>query len=295
MNFNHEHHFEYAVTESMGPGLARVTARNPGPMTFHGTGTYLLGRKPGLVIDPGPRVDEHRHALEQVLTKGKPTHILVTHRHHDHAGLAKPLSKATGAPVLAFGGATKDPVFELDGESSQNGFSPDLSLAEGDVVEGDDYRLEVVHTPGHTSDHLCFVDHRHRRVFCGDHIMAWSTTVILPPDGHVGRYIESLERLLDYPDYVFWPTHGPPISDPGSWIRELVAHRLEREQQLIDALAGAPRIVDTLVTRVYGDIDPRLAAPARASLMAGISWLLERGLIVRVDTDDQDRPAYQLA
>lgn len=295
MKFNREHHFEYAVAESLGAGLVRLTARNPGPMTFHGTGTYLLGRRSNVVIDPGPGIDEHLRGLQSVLVSGQLTHILITHRHHDHATLATPLSKSSGAPVLAFGGASADPASELEGESSQIGFSPDRQLSDGEVVESEDVRLEVIHTPGHTSDHLCFIDHEHQRVFCGDHIMAWSTTVIVPPDGHVGRYIKSLERLLDYPGYIFWPTHGPPITNPDEWIRALIAHRIDREQQLLGTLASGPHDVDTLLARVYGDIDARLVGAARASLMAGIYWLLERERIIRIDGSDEHRPIYRLA
>ncbi len=293
MKFNREHVFDYAVAENVGPGLVRVTARNPSAMTFHGTGTYVLGADHGAILDPGPRMDEHFNALTTLLSGGNPSHILVTHRHQDHAGLASTLSQAIGVPVAACGGGDVVVDEGLGSETPARDYHPDIGLFDGDVIEGRDFRLEVVYTPGHTSDHVCFVDPDHRRVFCGDHIMAWSTSVIVPPDGHVGHYLDSLERLLAYPDHVFWPTHGPPIREPVRWIGELIEHRHWRERQLLDELSAGPATADKLLQRIYGDIDPRLARAARASLMAGIAWAMDRNLVER--DDDHEPPAYRLS
>lgn len=276
MKFDRTHSFEYATAEQVAPELVRITARNPGVMTFHGTGTYLVGRRRGAVIDPGPKLEEHRLAVAAAVEEGELEHILVTHRHQDHAGLAKALSSSTEVPVSAFDSEPEAAVGQVEGEKPEVGFMPDVPMEDGDVIEGAGFTLEALHTPGHTGDHLCFVDHEHRRVFCGDHIMAWSTTVIIPPDGHVGRYLESLERLLEFARYTFWPTHGPPIRDAGRFIRGLIEHRRQRERQLVDALACGPATVDSLVEVIYGGLDPRLLRAARQSLLAGLFWLMEQ-------------------
>lgn len=286
MNFDRDHAFEYATPEQIAPGLTRVTARNPSAMTFHGTGTYVLGEPFGAMIDPGPRLDEHRDVLTGMLGDTRPSHLLVTHRHQDHAGLARSLADALDLPVSARGaGEVADEG--LGSETPAPDYQVDIALADGAVIEGADFRLEVVHTPGHTSDHLCFIEPDRKWVFCGDHVMAWSTSVIVPPDGHVGRYLESLERLLAFEDHVFWPTHGPPIRDPGRWIRELVEHRHERERQLLEELAAGPASAGQLVGRIYGDIDPRLVRAARASLLAGVAWAREKGLVI-VDDEGEE-------
>ncbi|KAA3621531.1 MAG: MBL fold metallo-hydrolase [Proteobacteria bacterium] len=215
---------------------------------------------------------------------------MVTHRHQDHAGLADAVSSSLDAPVVAWGGFARGGSARLDGEDREPGFVPDVPLADGDVVEGPGFSLTALHTPGHTSDHMCFVDSVNRRVFCGDHIMAWSTTVILPPDGHVGGYLDSLERLKKYHDHVFWPTHGPPIAEPARYIDQLIAHRAERERQLVEALSDGPADADTLVSRVYHDIDPRLKGAARQSLIAGLEWLIEKGEAIRSSAE----PCYRL-
>lgn len=293
MDFDREHSFRYAEAETVGSGLTRVTARNPGALTFHGTGTYLLGARHGVVIDPGPKIQEHFDVLTELTGRGHPEHVLVTHRHQDHAGLAHALAASAGIGVAAYGTQRRDGPDSLDGETPEPGFVPDTRLSDGDLIEGPDYKLEVMHTPGHTADHICFIDKPNRRVFCGDHIMAWSTTVILPPDGHVGRYIESLQRLRHFGGFVFWPTHGPPISDPVAWIDQLIAHRRHRERQLLDALKSGPVGVETLLSRVYPDIEPRLRGAARQSLLAGLEWLLEQGAAI-LEHDGANRPIYGL-
>ncbi len=281
VRFQRQHDFDYGVAEAVAPSLVRITARNPSAMTFHGTGTYVLGDG-AVVIDPGPPLDDHLAVLLDHLEGGRPQHLLVTHHHHDHAGLAGALSRHAGVAISAHGhpGARRAGNGE---EVPAAYYHTDIPLVDGDVVEAGELRLRVVHTPGHTSDHLCFVDETHRRVFCGDHVMGWSTSVIVPPDGDLGHYLASLERLLDYPDHVFWPTHGAPITDPAPYLRALIDHRRARQRQLLDELAHGPATADALVARIYAGIDPVLQRPARASLMAGIHFALQQGQVEALD------------
>ncbi|GJL80728.1 MAG: MBL fold metallo-hydrolase [marine bacterium B5-7] len=296
MDFDRNHVFEYASAESVAPGLLRVTAPNPGPLTFHGTGTYLIGNPPTAMIDPGPPIVDHANALMTALNGQPLAHIVVTHGHNDHAGLAAMMKTLTGAAIAAFDFGASDQNTHQDvnlaGETENHDFITDIPLTDGSVIEGPGYRLEAVHTPGHTGDHLCFVDHAERRVFCGDHIMAWSTTVILPPDGHVGRYIESLERLLEFEDFVFWPTHGPPVKKPATWIRQLIAHREERQLQIVSALTEQPVSADVLLKTVYRDLPPNLTGAALQSLLAGLNWLIEQGQALIIENETRSQKLY---
>ncbi len=255
-------------------------------MTFHGTGTYLLGDREVVVIDPGPALPEHEDCLCRALVDRRPEIILVTHRHQDHAGLARSLARRLDIPVAAFGNLRRSPSTPLGSESEQAGFVPDRTLRDREHLDTVAGTLEVLHTPGHTGDHLCFVDHGHRRVFCGDHVMAWSTSVIIPPDGHVGRYLESLERLRRFSNYTFWPTHGPPITDAGEWLDALIEHRRSRQRQIVAALTQGPATSEELLSRIYGALSPVLRSAARQSLLAGLAYLVELGQAAAPDAAD---------
>ena len=276
--FNRDHQFCYGSAEKVAPGVRRITAENPGPYTFYGTGSYILGEGEVAVIDPGPEMPEHHQALCDAISRERVTHLVVTHCHLDHAGLARRFAHSCGQKILGFvhGDDWSKP---LGAESAASNYRPDQGLRDGDLLEGADYRLRVLHTPGHTSDHLCLVDETNGNLYCGDHIMAWSSTVILPPDGNMGQYIKNLERLKRFDDYTFWPTHGPCITRPSQWISQLLNHRQEREEQLVGTLKKGPASPLGLVTKLYPDLDPRLHGAASQSIFAGLLYLRERELV----------------
>lgn len=279
--FNHDFEFRYGIVEPVTDGIRRIVARNPGPFTGPGTGTYIIGRGEVAVIDPGPMLPDHVDALLAGLGEETVSHILVTHTHADHSPAARLLRQRTGAPVFAFGPHARDSAGELEGGVDRE-FVPDFLLDDGDEVPGDGWSLEVIHTPGHCSNHICFAWPGAGALFCGDHIMAWSTPVIIPPDGSVGDYIESLDRLSQRPERVFYPTHGTPITDPGDFIAKVREHRLHRVEQVAAAIADGVDNLPSLRRRIYTDIPRNLEAGAELSLLASILYLQERGRVYKV-------------
>ena len=286
--FNHEFEFRYGIVEPVTDGIRRIVARNPGPFTGPGTGTYIIGRGEVAVIDPGPMLPDHVDALLAGLGEETVSHILVTHTHADHSPAARLLRQRTGAPVFAFGPHAKDSAGELEGGVDRE-FVPDFLLDDGEVVPGDGWSLEVIHTPGHCSNHICFAWPGAGALFCGDHIMAWSTPVIIPPDGSVGDYIESLDRLSQRPERVFYPTHGTPITDPGDFIAKVREHRLHRVEQVAAAIADGVDNLPSLRRRIYTDIPRNLEAGAELSLLASILYLQERGHVLEVGNGQRRR------
>lgn len=270
---------EYGAVDAVSPLIRRIVARNPGPFTFRGTGTYIVGRGKVAVIDPGPDLAEHVDALLRALEGETVTHILVTHTHRDHSPAAAALKATTGAPTFGFGPhGTVGEAVEAGGDFD---FVPDQRMSDGDSVEGPGWRLEAVHTPGHTSNHLCFALPQERALFSGDHVMGWSTTVIAPPDGDMAHYMASLERLLGRGDAIYWPTHGGPIHDPQAHVRALIAHRRARGDAILAALTAGPATPAELVSKVYEDLDPRLVRAAARSVLAHLIELAERGKVAR--------------
>jgi glyoxylase-like metal-dependent hydrolase (beta-lactamase superfamily II) len=246
---------------AIAPGVRRVTAANPGVMTGPGTNTYILGDDELALIDPGPALDAHRDALLAVVGD-RLRWIFCTHTHRDHSPLARALREATGAEVLGFG-ATPD-----DGRQDE-GFAPDRVLGDGDVVNWGGHRLRAVHTPGHASNHLCYLLEDHGVLFTGDHVMQGSTVVISPPDGDMQAYLDSLERLLELPVGAFAPGHGHVIAAPQDEVRRLIAHRLGREEKIHAALAATgPATLEQLVRRAYDDVPERIHNVAMRSLHA---------------------------
>lgn len=286
--FNHEFEFRYGIVEPVTDGIRRIVARNPGPFTGPGTGTYIIGRGEVAVIDPGPMLPDHVDALLAGLGEETVSHILVTHTHADHSPAARLLRQRTGAPVFAFGPHARDSAGELEGGVDRE-FVPDFLLDDGEVVPGDGWSLEVIHTPGHCSNHICFAWPGAGALFCGDHIMAWSTPVIIPPDGSVGDYIESLDRLSQRPERVFYPTHGTPITDPGDFIAKVREHRLHRVEQVAAAIADGVDNLPSLRRRIYTDIPRNLEAGAELSLLASILYLQERGHVLEVGNGQRRR------
>ncbi|MAK80729.1 MBL fold metallo-hydrolase [Phenylobacterium sp.] len=274
--------FEYGVCDQVSPLIRRVVARNPGPFTFMGTGTYIVGRGEVAVIDPGPDLPEHLEAILAALEPGeRVTHILVTHHHSDHSPLARPLKAKTGAAIYgcAVGAAAEESTIRTEAGADFD-FAPDVSLCGGgQVLEGPGWTLEAVATPGHTSNHICFALKEENALFSGDHIMGWSTTVITPPDGDMTDYMESLERVKARDFDVLWPTHGPPIREVTPFIEAYATHRRAREAQVLAAVGeGYERIVD-MVPKLYADVDPRLHPAAARSVLGHMIDLVRRGKV----------------
>ncbi|MBI1777897.1 MAG: MBL fold metallo-hydrolase [Proteobacteria bacterium] len=268
----------YGILETVSPLIRRIVANNPGPFTFRGTGTFVVGQGKVAVIDPGPDLAAHVDALLAALAGETVTHILVTHTHRDHSPAAAPFKRATGAPTLGFGphgrvGETGEAGADLD-------FKPDRVLADGDVVEGAGWRLQALHTPGHASNHLCFALPEERALFSGDQVMGWSTTVVAPPDGNMTEYMRSLAGLGRRDDAVYWPTHGGPIRDPRAHVRRLIEHRQARRRAILAQLGPHPATPASLVPSVYPGLDQALVAAAARSLTAHLIELAEEGLAV---------------
>jgi len=269
----------------VAPGLRQVLAPNPSPMTLHGTNTWIVGEGRVAVIDPGPALPAHLAAILAALGPGEAvSHILVTHAHLDHSAASRPLAEATGAPVLAFGDALagRSPVMAQlagtgGGEGVDTGFAPDVVLADGTEVAGEGWTLTALHTPGHFGNHLSFA--WGERLFTGDQVMGWSSSLISPPDGDVAQYMASLKRLAAVGARVAHAGHGPDIADPAARIAELAAHRRQREAEVLAALTGAPADAATLAARIYTDTPPALLGAAARNVLAHLVDLSERGLI----------------
>lgn len=276
--FNRDLDFVYGRVDQLSPLIRRVIARNPSPFTFHGTGTYIVGQGDVAVIDPGPDLPEHRQALLDCLAKERVTHILITHSHDDHCGGAAAFQEVVSAPTYGFGphpGHENEPAEA----GADEAFTPDHHLAEGDILAGPGWRLQALHTPGHLSNHLCFALEEESALFTGDHVMAWSTSVVVPPHGHMGVYIRNLERLLDRADRIYYPTHGAPIERPRGFVRGLIHHRRRREADILACLAADTDTIPAIVARLYRDVPPKLHAAAAQSIHAHLIDLQERGLI----------------
>ena len=278
--FRREIAFEYGRLEPVAPGIRRIVAKNPGPFTFKGTGTYVVGEGEVAVIDPGPELEEHVAALLASLAEEQVTHILVTHTHRDHSPAAKALKAATGAPTYGFGphagGRRGEAGVEEGGDWD---FAPDVVVRDGEPVAGGKWRFEAVHTPGHTSNHLCFALPNSGILFSGDHVMGWSTSVIAPPDGDMAAYMASLDKLLARQDAVYWPTHGPAITEPQRHVRAFIAHRREREAGIIDCLKAGVEATDKIVEHLYAGLNPALRGAAARSVLAHLIDLIGRDIV----------------
>lgn len=272
----------YGESVRVSPLIARVLAKNPGPFTFKGTGVYIVGDKEVAVIDPGPLIDEHVAALKRALEGKRVSHILVTHTHSDHSPAAEPLKLWCGARTFAFGphGSghhDEGPRVEEGGDQS---FVPDVRLKDGDVINGSGWTMEAVHTPGHTSNHLCFGLREEKALFSGDHVMGWSTTVVTPPDGNMREYMDSLRKLQARSDRIFYPTHGAPVTDPGPFLGAYLEHRLVREAQILACLRQGVGAIPAIVERLYVDVDRRLHPAAARSVLAHLIQLSEEGRVL---------------
>jgi len=273
--------FEYGRVDQVSPRIRRVIAENPGPFTFHGTGTHIVGEGEVAVIDPGPMLDAHLQALLGAVAGERVAAILVTHDHADHAPLAQALAERTGAPIL---GGQPHPDRQAPPQGVEEGvdrsYRPSRILADGERIPGPGWTLRALTTPGHTANHVCYVLEEDNALFSGDHVMGWSTTVITPPDGDMTAYYASLRKTIDGGFATLWPTHGPPIIEPDPFLHAYLNHRLRREANILAVLARGPAPVDALVAEVYVGLDPRLRVAAAASVLAHLLHLVRAGRVV---------------
>ncbi|MBY5664204.1 MBL fold metallo-hydrolase [Rhizobium leguminosarum] len=274
----------YGRAVPVAPGVERITAENPGPFTFFGTNSYIVGSSSVAVIDPGPEDEAHFQALMAALAGRAVTHIVVSHTHRDHSPLAKRLQAATGAVTVGQGPhrpARPLRAGEINpfSESSDLSFVPDITLSGGEILSGDGWALSAVLTPGHTANHAAFALEGRDILFSGDHVMAWSTSIVAPPDGSMADYMASLDRLIEREDRLLLPGHGGPVTEPASFLRALKAHRLKREQAVLARIRAGDRGIAEMVKAIYRDTDPKLHGAAALSVLAHIEDLLERGEI----------------
>lgn len=264
-----------------GKPLAVVLAPNPSPLTGPGTNTFLLGRDRVAVIDPGPDLPAHRAAILAAVGPGRITHIFVTHAHLDHSGGGRALARETGAPILAFGDAKAGRRSGIEGLAGGEGvdadFAPDVTLADGARIEGEDWALTAHHTPGHFGNHLSF--QWDDLVLTGDVVMGWSSTLISPPDGDLADYFRTLERLAALGARRFLPAHGAPVDDPAARLAELAAHRRSRSAQIMAALREGPADAAALTARLYRDVDPILHPAAARNVLAHLVALADLGAL----------------
>ena len=275
--FNRDFPLKPGVVDEARPGVRRVLCNNPSPFTFTGTVSYIVGKGNVAIIDPGPDNEAHAKALLDAVKGETVSHIVVTHTHLDHSPGARLLKARTGAMVLGCG-----PHGE-EGEAVEAGgdyaFVPDTRLYDGDQVKGEGWTLSTVHTPGHTSNHLCYALEEEASLFTGDHVMGWSTSVVSPPDGDMAQYMASLTKLLARPDQLYYPTHGAPIARPQAYVEQLLEHRREREEQVLACLREGRNSIAQMVEKLYADVDPRLHRAAGRSVLAHLLKLVEEGRV----------------
>jgi len=280
--FNRSVDVDYGVAEEIAPGVRRIVANNPGPYTFLGTNTYLVGTGSVAVIDPGPADAAHLEAIAKA-TKGEcVTHILITHSHRDHCDGAKPLQDMLGGEIVAYGptGTSRGAGSPGLGDAFvDSAFRPDRPVADGDTLKGGDFALDVLHMPGHAPDHLCFALVGKRTVFTGDHVMGWNTTVIAPPEGNMADFLASLERLMQRHDKIFLPAHGGRIQTPQRVVRAYITHRKWREQTILACLDEDVCTIPRIVARLYGALDADLKEAAALSVLAHLEHLIARDMV----------------
>lgn len=270
--------------EEVAVGVRRIIAPNPSPFTFTGTCTYILGTGQVAIIDPGPDLPEHVAAVLEAVKGESVTHVVVTHTHRDHSPASRAIVAATGAATFGEGPhRPARPLFigevnPLDA-SADTDFIPDIRLGDGDVIAGDGWTLEAVATPGHAANHLAFAYREGDLLFSGDHVMGWATSIVAPPDGSMGDYIQSLEKLARRTERVYLPGHGPAIADAGAFVQDYLAHRHAREAAILRGLERCGTIPE-LVRGIYIGLDPRLFGAAALTVLAHLEHLVARGVVL---------------
>ncbi len=272
------------TVDEVMPGVRRVMADNPSPFTFKGTMSYIVGRGKVAIVDPGPADERHIGALLDAVRNETVTHIFVTHTHRDHSPAVPAIKHATGATVYAEGphrAARPLHIGEhnpLEGSGDRD-FKPDVMLKDGEVVTGDGWTIEAVTTPGHTANHMAYAFKENNVLFAGDHVMAWATSIVAPPDGAMSDYMASLHKLAKRPEPIYFPGHGPAIGDASRFVNYYILHRIAREDSILHRLAKGATDIPTIVRAIYIGIDPRLTGAAGLSVLAHMEDLVARGLV----------------
>ena len=269
----------YAKLEQLEPGIARVLAHNPSAFTYFGTQTYVIGDDEVAVVDPGPDLPEHLDALERAIAGRPVAAIMCTHTHRDHSPAARPLAEQTGASIVGCAPLALETVGPRADASFDGDYAPAQVLVDDDAILVGGEPVTAVATPGHTSNHLCF-SYR-GALFSGDHVMGWSTTVVVPPDGDMAAYMQSLDKLRKRDDRIYYPAHGPAVTNPQQYARHLLGHRMQREKQILKLIGDQARDVPDIVASAYPGLDPRLTVAAGGSVLAHLIDLERRGLVAR--------------
>ena len=270
--------------QDIAPGVRAIAADNPGPFTFKGTISYIVGRDRVAIIDPGPDDAAHVAALLDAVRGETVTHVFVTHTHRDHSPAAAKIKAATGAQVLAQGPHRlarplhTGEMRRLDASADLD-FRPDIALGDGETVSGGGWTLQAVATPGHTANHMAFALKEANLLFAGDHVMAWSTTIVAPPDGAMTDYMASLQKLARRSELLYLPGHGAPVRDAPRYVQYLIRHRQAREASILHRLGKGEADIPTIVRAVYIGLDPRLAGAAALSVLAHLEELVARGAV----------------
>jgi len=267
----------YAKLEQLEPGIARVLAHNPSAFTYYGTQTYLIGQQELAVVDPGPDLPEHVDALEAAIAGRKIAAIMCTHTHRDHSPASRPLAERTGATIIGCAPLALETAGPRADASFDGDYAPDRVLLDDEELMVDGEAIIAIATPGHTSNHLCFS--YKGALLTGDHVMGWSTTVVFPPDGDMGAYMQSLDKLRQRDDRIYYPAHGPAVTNPQQYVRHLAGHRMQREKQILKLVGEKPRPIGDIVTNAYPGLDPRLTVAAGGSVLAHLMDLQRRGLV----------------
>lgn len=290
-----EFDFEYGRCDQVSLLIRRVVANNPGPFTYTGTGTYIVGSGEHVaVIDPGPLDEAHLAALLKAVEGERVTHIFVTHTHLDHSPLARPFARATGAAIYAARPPAPAQAQLVLEEGDDGHFAPDVAIGDGVVFETPGWTIEAIATPGHASNHVCFALKDENALFSGDHVMGWSTTVVSPPDGDMGDYYASLDKVAAHGFETLWPTHGAPIRQVAPFLEAYKAHRRERERQILAELAAGHGLIAEMIPVIYAAVEKRLWPAAAHSVLAHLIHLTRSGV---VEADGEAGPAsrYRLA
>lgn len=267
----------YAKLERLEPGVARVLAHNPSAFTYFGTQTYLIGETEVAVVDPGPDLPEHLDALEGAIGNRPVVAIMCTHTHRDHSPAAGPLAERAKAPIIGCAPLSLETVGPRADAAFDGDYAPNRVLVDGESIEVDGKAITAVATPGHTSNHLCFA--YEGALLTGDHVMGWSTTVVVPPDGDMADYMRSLDKLRQRDDRIYYPAHGPAVTNPRQYARHLLGHRMQREKQILRLIGEQARAIPDIVAKAYPGLDPRLTVAAGGSVLAHLVDLERRGLV----------------
>ena len=284
----------------LSPLVRRVIAGNGGPMTFTGTCSYIVGRGTVAIIDPGPDDPAHVARLLEAVSGETVSDIVVTHTHRDHSPAVPAVKAATGARVVGCGlhrparELALGEINPLDGSGDRD-YAPDLQMHDGDAVSGPGWSLRAVETPGHTANHLAFTLAEEDTLFSGDHVMAWSTTVVAPPDGSMAAYMASVEKLRGMEHALYWPGHGGPVREPQRFLRGLVQHRRQREAAILNRLSAGDQLIAEMVPAIYQGLPAKLTGAASLSVLAQLEDLVDRGVVLASEAPPHLGSRFRLA